>query len=35
MNGRACVLRGICETASTNFDHTNSILEEMMHIVLT
>lgn len=35
LNGRACVLRSICESAHTNFDYSNGILGELMHIVMT
>lgn len=33
--GKACVLRAICESAQVSFDHSNGILGELTHIVLT
>lgn len=35
LDGRACVLRAICESAHTPFDYSNGILGELMHIVMT
>lgn len=33
--GKACVLRAICESAVANFDHSNGMLGEFMHIIMT
>ncbi|CAO1440557.1 unnamed protein product [Diamesa tonsa] len=34
-NGRACVLRGICESAETKFTHHSGLFGELLHIVFT
>lgn len=33
--GKACILRAICESAHASFDHSNGILGEYMHIIMT
>lgn len=33
--GRSCVLRSICESAHTSFDHSNGILGELLHVVMS
>ncbi|XP_026465101.1 uncharacterized protein LOC113367735 [Ctenocephalides felis] len=35
LNGRACMLRAICEGSENPFTHENGILGELMHIILT
>lgn len=35
LDGKSCVLRGICESAHTSFDYSNGILGELMHILMT
>ncbi|XP_031621776.1 uncharacterized protein LOC116339848 [Contarinia nasturtii] len=35
MPGKPCVLRSICESAHTSFDHSNGILGELFHVVMT
>lgn len=34
-SGRACVLRGICESAETKFTHHSGLFGELLHIVFT
>lgn len=34
-NGRACVLRGICESAETKFTHHSGLFGELLHIFFT
>lgn len=33
--GRPCVLRGICETAKSQFTHENGLLSEILNVILT
>ncbi|KAH8379912.1 hypothetical protein KR009_008003 [Drosophila setifemur] len=35
LNGRPCVLKSICESASAPFDDRNGLLGELLHILLT
>lgn len=35
LQGRPCVLRGICEAAETKFTHHSGVLGELLHIVFT
>lgn len=35
MQGRPCVLRGICEAADAKFTHHTGLLGELVHIALT
>lgn len=35
LEGRPCVLRGICEAAETKFTHHSGLLGELMHIAFT
>ncbi|KAH8339152.1 hypothetical protein KR074_006013, partial [Drosophila pseudoananassae] len=35
LNGRSCVLKSICESASAPFDDRNGLLGEILHILLT
>jgi hypothetical protein len=35
LEGRPCVLRGICEAAETKFDHYSGLLGELFHIIFT
>lgn len=34
-NGRACVLRAICESAQASFSYHSGIIAELMHVILT
>lgn len=35
MQGRACVLRGICEAAEAKFSHHSGLFGELLHIIFT
>lgn len=35
LQGRPCVLRGICEAAETKFTHESGLFSELLHIIFT
>lgn len=35
LDGKACVLRSICESAHASFGYSNGILGELIHIIMT